>query len=360
LFPFVKRKKESDPPVQQQDPAQFERDLVAAANVDLQKTQMAWSVSDKGLLPKCRAAEAAYLSAHLTCKTETDEHTEERKIYVKARAEFADVKTPPLSPTVYWVLFLVITAAEVLFNASVFDIFGFNSKWHTYLMALGIMLAIPSISHIIGTKLREDKKDSVEIYLMVGLVLVLLGGFAGITVWREKFFTGARVLESLGFEAKWEPNSMMFTFYVVNLLIFAAILGLAFESAHRDPEDYKTKKTNLKRAASVLGKEKGELDVATAALLECSERWRKAHSARESEHYKCKSVALKKAKDWMYFVQVYRTANMRARDDKNLPKSFESKADELVDLPADLSSLQMCDKCSYGAVFEIGTTAVEG
>ena len=140
FFPFVKNtNKASDPPIEQDQPAQFEQDLLAAARFNLAKVQEAWSKIDKGLLENCRNARAKYEGAQIKYKKEAGEHTTENGVYDPARQEFDLLKTPPLSPKVYWVLFLVITAAEVLFNASIFDIFGFDEKWHTYLMALGIM-----------------------------------------------------------------------------------------------------------------------------------------------------------------------------------------------------------------------------
>lgn len=361
FFPFVKdRDKQSDPQPDQEEPAQFENDLLAAARLNLARVQEAWSKIDKGLLEACGHAKASYDGAKIKYDKETAEHKKEIEAYAVAKQEYEQLKTPPLSSTVYWALFLVITAAEVLFNASIFDIFGFEEKWHTYLAALGIMVAIPTISHIIGVKLREDKKDPVEIFMMSGLMMVLIAGFAGITIWREKFFTGTKVLESVGIGTAWEPSSMMLTFFVVNLLIFAAILGMAFEAGHRDPEDYKTKKQNYERAAAALKNEGREAEAAASALLECSKKWRSAHSAREGEHYKSKSVALREVSSWTYLIDVYRSANMLARQNKQRPKSFNTSADKLVQLPTDLTTLQGCTGCNYSETFAGEEEAVAG
>ncbi|MGQ9571154.1 MAG: hypothetical protein ACUVUQ_10030 [Thermodesulfovibrionales bacterium] len=99
--------------------------------------------------------------------------------------------------------------AEVVFNGLVFAVFG-QSQLHTIIMAIGIMVAIPWLSDIIGKKLRMENKSKTTITLTIVATLVVFIGFLRIAILREKFFEANKVVEALGL--KWDAESITLTF----------------------------------------------------------------------------------------------------------------------------------------------------
>ena len=341
-WPF-QESKQPDPSIDHEGPTEFEKELLRGANENLTRISQKWSDIDKELHKNCRDAEDKYRTAKAAVKRESSEHEEAIKYYETAKARFYNYPMPHISNTLFWVLLLIITVAEVAFNALVFNVFG-QSQLHTFVMAIGVVVAIPWLSDFIGKKLRMKNKSKTTIGLMIGAALVVLAGLLVIAVLREKFFEANKIVEALGI--RWDINSIIFAFFVVNILLFAAIVILAYEAGHKDPLKYKQTKRAFEDGAKELKAEAADLEEAAEGLANARIEFNRTHSERVHEFEKIKYKAEEERDIWIGLVQLYRASNMVARRDKTRPKSFFVDLEGLILIPEILQNLD-CNACCY-------------
>jgi hypothetical protein len=342
FFPF-RKSKEADPPIDQSDPAEFEKELLSGADENLSRISQRWSDIDKKLHENCRNAEDRYKSAKATVDRESSEHKEAMTNYETAKVHFYNQPMPHMSKTLFWILFVIITGAEFAFNALVFSIFG-QSQIHTYIMAAGVIVGIPVFSDFIGRKLRMENKSKTTVGMMIGVALITVVGLAVIAVLREKFFEAYKVVEALGI--RWDTNSIVFTFFIVNICLFGAIVVIAYEAGYKNPSEYKNAKRAFDEARKKLKEEAGDYEEAAEGLANAKIEFNKAHSERAHEFEKIKYKAEEERDIWMGAVQLYRSSNMAVRRDKTKPKSFHRDLEELIVIPESLQKFD-CNNCCY-------------
>jgi hypothetical protein len=248
-----------------------------------------------------------------------------------------------MSNTLFWIFFLIITVAELAFNALVFNVFG-QSRPQTFIMAIGVMVAMPWLSDFIGKKLRMKNKSKTTIVLMTGAALVVLAGLIVIVVLRENIFEANKVVEAL--DIRWDINSIVFALFIVNILLFAAIVVLAYQAGHKDPLKYKQTKREFEDGANKLKAEAADLEEAAEGLANARIEFNRTHSERVDEFEKIKYKAEEERDIWIELVQLYRTSNMVVRRDKTRPKSFLVELEWLILIPEILQNLD-CNACCY-------------
>ncbi len=335
--------KDTDPPVGQEEPTEFEKELLEGAEQNLSRLVQEWSEIDRKLHRDCTDAEDIYISAKTAVDKESGEHSEAIENYKTAKEDYYSLPMPNISATLFWVVFTIITAAEMSFNGLVFKIFGQNSV-HTYIMALGIMAAIPWLSDFLGKKLRHERKNKTTVGLMIASGLIAFAGLAVIAILREKFFEANKVVEALGIS--WDSRSIIFIFAVVNILLFTAIVVLAYEAGHKNPSEHRRLKRILKDAARKLKKDSGDAEEAAEQFADAKIAFNKAHAEREHRFEKITARAEEERDGWIGLIQIYRASNMAARRNKVKPRSFNSDLEELILMPEELTELD-CGNCCY-------------
>jgi hypothetical protein len=341
-WPF-QESKQPDPSIDQEEPTEFEKELLRGANENLTSISQKWSAIDKELHNNCRDAEDKYRTAKAAVKKESSEHEEAIKYYETVKARFYNYPMPHISNTLFWIFLLIITVAEVAFNALVFNVFG-QSQSQTFMMAIGVMVAIPWLSDFIGKKLRMKNKSKTTIVLIIGAALVVLAGLLIIAVLRENVFEANKIVEAL--DIRWDINSIVFAFFIVNILLSAVIVVLAYEAGHKDPLKYKQTKRAFEDGANKLKSEAADLEEAAEGLANARIEFNRTHSERAHKFEKIKHKAAEERDVWIGLVQLYRTSNMIARRDKTKPKSFFVDLEWLILIPEILQNLD-CNACCY-------------
>ncbi|MBE0427710.1 MAG: hypothetical protein IBX72_13840 [Nitrospirae bacterium] len=342
-FCLSRKPKQSDPPNDQEEPTEFEKELLRGANENLSRISQKWSDIDKKLYKNCRDAEDKYKRAKSAVDRESGEHKVALENYETTKADFYKQPMTHMSKTLFWLLFVIITGAEFAFNALVFNVFG-QSQIHTYLMAAGVIVGIPVFSDFIGRKLRMENKSKTTLGMMIGVALITVIGLAVIAILREKFFEAYKIVDALGI--RWSANNIVFTFFIVNICLFGAIVVIAYEAGNKNPSEYKRAKRELEEAERKLEEEAGDLKEAAEELANARIEFNKAHSERIHEFEKIKYKAEEERDIWIGLVQLYRSSNMAARKEKTKPLSFYRDLEGLILIPESLQKLD-CNSCCY-------------
>jgi hypothetical protein len=351
----------SDPPVNQKKPSEYEKKLLEGAEENLSRIAQDWSAMDEALHKNCMDAEDRYKTAKknigindsgdiVTAEKEYRNAQNAQNKYEDTKNKFHIQPLPHISKSRYWLLFIPMLIGEAVFNGLVFSVVG-QSQTDTIIMAITVVIAIPVLSDFIGRKLRLEKKSKTTIGVMIGAAIILFAALITIAVFREKFFEANKIVEALGI--KWDTNSITLSLIVLNILLSAAFVILAYESGYKNPHEYKLAKTNfeeaeksLKKAEDRLKKHEEKPDAVNKALVNAQLEFNKAHAERENRfenmHYKAEEERDK----WVRLVQDYRAANMQARRKKEKPTSFDKDPEDLINIPDSLQNLD-CNNCCY-------------
>ncbi|MDI6794534.1 MAG: hypothetical protein QME81_16980, partial [bacterium] len=265
------------PSIDQNELTEYEEKLIGLAQENLSRITQEWAEEDKALYQSCRDAEDRYKRTEENKKKEVPEHKEASDRYEEAKEEFNKQPMPHISSAFGLFLIGIITVGECFFNALVFNIFG-QSQIHTWIMAFGVMIAIPWCARFTGKTLRLKDKSATDIIIMVIGVSAVIAVLAVIALLREKFLEAMKVSETMGIEL--EPSSMGLSFFVINLLFFVAMFTIEYEKAHKDPEAYKKAKKALKEAKKGVKKEGGEAKASVRGFEEAQREFNEAHSSR--------------------------------------------------------------------------------
>lgn len=139
-WPF-RESKEPDPPIDQEEPAEFEKELIRGANENISRILHDWHDIDEKLTKNCANAEDIYKSAKGALDTGNSGHREAIENYETAKALFYALPMPNIPARLFWFIFIMVGIAEFIFNGVVFLVLG-QSKIETYLMVAGVVLAL--------------------------------------------------------------------------------------------------------------------------------------------------------------------------------------------------------------------------
>jgi hypothetical protein len=204
-----------------------------------------------------------------------------------------------LSRTKYYVLMLLFVLGEIPMNSLAFAVFGENQIF-TWIMAVGVAVAIPWIAHSMGILFKRWSPPWWRNGIGIGALLFLtIGGLVAIGYVRVQYLgdlskTGAVI----GFS-----NSTLIgaAFVGLNMVILAAATLCSYFAHDTDPMlEHLHRRTN-------------QLDKATRAI---EGKYRKILTEQQQKLHRIQQ----RTQEIIYH---YRKINQRTRPDHEKPKSFE-------------------------------------
>jgi hypothetical protein len=204
-----------------------------------------------------------------------------------------------LSRSKYYVLMTLFVLGEIPMNSLAFAVFGENQIF-TWIMAIGVAVAIPWIAHSLGILFKRWSPPWWRNGLAVGALLFLtIGGLVAIGYVRVQYLgdlskTGAVI----GFS-----NSTLIgaAFVGLNMVILAAATLCSYFAHDTDPMlEHLHRRTN-------------QLDKATRAI---QGKYRKILTEQQEKLHRIQQRTEE-------VIQYYRKINQRTRPDHEKPKSFD-------------------------------------
>ena len=318
-WPFVKEHRDVDPKVDQEIPSAYATWFIDVIKNNVDSLENEWQEADTVLKNECDNAEDRYIELKESLDKSLGEHRELAEVYRKAKEKFQLLPVPHLSAPAYWVLFIAISIAELFFNYTVFAVFG-QEKLETFLVAAGLIIAMPLFSHFPGRYLAEESKDTTKTVICCITVVIILAGIGAIATLREMFFEASETTKVIGLNIS--STKMMAIFVIFNIILYAALFLIAFESGHKDMSAYKQVKRDLKDAEKKLKKEAGDVEDDIKKLADARIAWNNAHSKRRGTFKEFQRKIEFEITTWITGVGTYEEANMLARTDTTPPVSF--------------------------------------
>lgn len=342
FWPFVKDPCEVDPSVDQQEPAAYVQELLDSMQGNVAIVKEEWEIRDKVLKKNCDNAQDNYIQLKESLDKNTREHQEVADAYKTAKEHFDTFPVPHLSPPVYWSIFVIISLAELFFNYTVFSVLG-QSRLETFMVAGGLILAMPIFSHFPGRYLAEEKKDTIKTALCCVAIAVVLAGIVGIAALRESFFEAAKTAELMGISLS--AGKMMTIFIIFNIVLYSALFLIAYESGHKNLSEYKKAKRALTEAEKRLKKEAGDVEGDLRRLADARIAWNVAHTERSGTFKEIQRKIEVEIAHWIDGIGTYEAANMFARKVKAPPVSFRKNRSVDSFFPPDMQVIEC--KCRY-------------
>lgn len=310
FFPFEKEPKSPIPPDDQTEYADYEILLKEAAENDMQKIATAWEAKDEKLKINFCKAKNELESAEKELPKEKQEELIAYNEYKKAQDELLNLSAPTLSP--FWMYFwlFVIGIGEFFLNSVVFQIFG-QRMFETYLMALGLAVAIPILGHEFGKLLKQEKKRYKEYWIIVLIPIITLVVLFGLAILRAKFFEVAGIQEVLGLKISPTTGTLIFLFINIFLFFISAILSYA--GSYPEHEEYKRRKKRYKYAWKNYKKESADVGKVQHRLVKAQKHYIKAKQKRKKVFEYFKGLLKEKKENYEHFVAVYRYQNISQR-----------------------------------------------
>jgi len=216
-----------------------------------------------------------------------------------------------LSRGKYYVLMLLFVMGEVPMNSLAFSVFG-ESQIFTWIMALGVAVAIPWIAHAVGILIKRGSvpwwKSGIGV---VALLLLTIGGLVAIGYVRVEYLGD---LSSAGAAHSFGNSKIMGAAFVgLNLVILAAATLCSYFAHDKDPLlEHLHRKTN--KVNKVMRKIEAKHN---KIVTEQEQKINRIHQqAQENIYY-------------------YRKINQRERPDHEKPKSFEREHAVILDYEKD-------------------------
>ncbi len=317
-------------PGPQDDLSIYEKTLVDGYEATVQILTREWHQKDSKL-------EEDYCGMLQTAKNVLEEIKKIEPSYeaLKDKAENIIVPDGTYKNRGYLVLMAFLAASEFPLNSVIFNLLG-EARWLTYLIAIGIAVAIPFAAHYMGILLRRESPlhswrgglKCGAFFLIVFFVLSLIAWF------REKYIVGMGVTKLLGIQL--DPMMVNVLFLSMNLLIFT-VATIASYFTHLDVTDRMIKehremimkRKRIKKTKDELEDETEEISKKLKKLKkrleELEESIAKIHARREKLFQIYKERVEMAVKSCHYLVNLYRLSNTRARKDGITPECFKQE-----------------------------------
>ncbi len=213
-----------------------------------------------------------------------------------------------LSRGKYYVLMLLFVLGEIPMNSLAFGVFG-ESLIFTYIMAIGVAVAIPWIAHAMGILLKRWSDPWWKSAIGVGTLLSLtIGGLVAIGYVRVQYLGD---LSAAGQASTFGSSRMIGAAFVgLNLVILAAATLCSYFAHDKDPM-----LEHLHRRTNQLNKAMRSIEAKYKKIL---------HREQQELH-----GIQQRAQEIIYY---YRKVNQRARPDHEKPKSFDQAHELGVEL----------------------------
>jgi hypothetical protein len=213
-----------------------------------------------------------------------------------------------LSRGKYYILMFLFVLGEIPMNSLAFAVFG-ESQIFTWIMALGVAVAIPWIAHAVGILLKRGSNPWWKSAIGVAsLLLLTVAGLLAIGYVRVQYLGD---LSDAGATGGFSNSKFIgLSFIGLNLVILAAATLCSFFAHDTDPSlEHLHRKTNL------INKGMRKIEAKHNKILTKQQQ----QINRLHQH----------SQEMVYF---YRKINLRQRPDHQKPKSFEEKHKMDVDI----------------------------
>jgi len=213
-----------------------------------------------------------------------------------------------LSRGKYYILMFLFVLGEVPMNTIAFSVFR-ESQVFTWIMALGVAVAIPWIAHAVGILIKRESvpwwKNGIGV---ATLLLLTIGGLAAIGYVRTEYLKDfSNVGENA---ASFAHSSFMGVAFVgLNLVILAAAILCSYFAHDKDPllEHLHRKTNQINKAMRAIEAKHNKI------VTEQEQKINGIHQQTQENIY------------------YYRKINQRERPDHEKPKSFEREHEVILD-----------------------------
>ncbi len=204
-----------------------------------------------------------------------------------------------LSRGKYYLLMLLFVLGEIPMNSLAFSVFG-ESQIFTWVMAIGVAVAIPWIAHAMGILLKRWSGPWWKNTIPIGSLLFLtIGGLIAIGYVRVQYLGD---LSEAGAVSSFGSSTVIGAAFVgLNLVILAAATLCSYFAHDKDPM-----LEHLHRRTNQLNK----------AMRAIEAKYKKILTKQQQELHRIQQ----RAQEIIYY---YRKINHRLRPDHEKPKSFE-------------------------------------
>jgi hypothetical protein len=208
-----------------------------------------------------------------------------------------------LSSGKYYILMLLFVLGEIPMNSLAFAVFGENQIF-TWVMAVGVAVAIPWIAHAMGILFKRWSGPWWKNAIPIGsLLFLVIGGLIAIGYVRVQYLGD---LSAAGAASSFGNSTVIGAAFVgLNLVILAAATLCSYFAHDKDPMlEHLNRKTN-------------HLNKAMRAI---EAKYKKILTKQQQELHGIQQ----RAQEIIYY---YRKINQRVRPDHEKPKSFEREHD---------------------------------
>ena len=212
-----------------------------------------------------------------------------------------------LSRGKYYVLMFLFVLGEIPMNSLAFSVFG-ESQIFTWIMALGVAVAIPWIAHAVGILIKRGSvpwwKNGIGV---AALLLLTVGGLLAIGYVRVQYLGD---LSTAGATSGFGSSGVIGASFVgLNLVILAAATLCSYFAHDKDPllEHLHRKTNQINKAMRKIEAQHNKI------VTEQEQKINRIHQQTQENIY------------------YYRKINQRERPDHQKPKSFEKEHEVILD-----------------------------
>jgi hypothetical protein len=212
-----------------------------------------------------------------------------------------------LSRGKYYVLMSLFVLGEIPMNSLAFSVFG-ESQIFTWIMALGVAVAIPWIAHAVGILIKRGSvpwwKNGIGV---AALLMLTVGGLLAIGYVRVQYLGD---LNAAGATKSFGSSGIIGASFVgLNLVILAAATLCSYFAHDTDPllEHLHRKTNQINKAMRAIEAKHNKI------VSEQEQRINRIHQQTQENIY------------------YYRKINQRERPDHEKPKSFEKEHEVILD-----------------------------
>jgi hypothetical protein len=212
-----------------------------------------------------------------------------------------------LSRGKYYILMFLFVLGEIPMNSLAFSVFG-ESQIFTWIMALGVAVAIPWIAHAVGILIKRGSVPWWKNGIGVAALLVLtIGGLLAIGYVRVQYLGD---LSEAGAVSSFGSSKFIGAAFVgLNLVILAAATLCSYFAHDKDPL-----LEHLHRKTNQINKKMREIEARHNKIVtEQEQKINRIHQQTQENIY------------------YYRKINQRERPDHEKPKSFEREHEVILD-----------------------------
>ncbi|UCD77995.1 MAG: hypothetical protein JSW26_21685 [Desulfobacterales bacterium] len=211
-----------------------------------------------------------------------------------------------LSRGKYYILMSLFVLGEIPMNSLAFSVFG-ESQIFTWIMALGVAVAIPWIAHAMGILIKRGSVPWWKSGIGVGALLLLtIGGLLAIGYVRVQYLGD---LSTAGAVSSFGSSKFIGAAFVgLNLVILAAATLCSYFAHDKDPllEHLHRKTNQINKAMRAIEAEYNKI------VAEQEQKINRIHQQTQENIY------------------YYRKINQRERPDHEKPKSFEREHEVIL------------------------------